>query len=146
MRKIDHIPVLKPKNTVKMPPRNASNGAKKVATKAKAQRSGDKKNRRRSRRESYGIYIYKVLKQAHPNMSVSKKAVSIMNSFVNDIFERLADEASSLANLRRSRKITPRDIQNAVKLQLPGELRKIAISQGVQAILRYDRSRGRYYY
>ena len=122
MRKVDHIPVLKPKNTVKMPPRNASNGAKKVATKAKAQRSGDKKKRRRSRRESYGIYIYKVLKEAHPNMSVSKKAVSIMNSFVNDIFERLADEASRLANLKRHRNITLREIQYAVRLQLPGDL------------------------
>ena len=142
---VDHIPVLKSKSTVKMPPRNASNGAKKVATKAKARRSGDKKKRKR-RRESYGIYIYKVLKEAHPNMSVSKKAVSIMNSFVNDIFERLADEASRLANLKRSRKITPIEIQYAVRLQLPGDLRKIAISQGVQAILRYNRSRGRYFY
>ena len=142
---VDHIPVLKSKSTVKMPPRNASNGAKKVATKVKARRSGDKKKRKR-RRESYGIYIYKVLKEAHPNMSVSKKAVSIMNSFVNDIFERLADEASRLANLKRSRKITPIEIQYAVRLQLPGDLRKIAISQGVQAILRYNRSRGRYFY
>ena len=142
---VDHIPVLKSKSTVKMPLRNASNGAKKVATKAKARRSGDKKKRKR-RRESYGIYIYKVLKEAHPNMSVSKKAVSIMNSFVNDIFERLADEASRLANLKRSRKITPIEIQYAVRLQLPGDLRKIAISQGVQAILRYNRSRGRYFY
>ena len=142
---VDHIPVLKSKSTVKMPPRKASNGAKKVAPKAKARRSGDKKKRKR-RRESYGIYIYKVLKEAHPNMSVSKKAVSIMNSFVNDIFERLANEASRLANLKRHRNITLREIQYAVRLQLPGDLRKIAISQGVQAILRYDRSRGRYYY
>ena len=128
-----------------MPPRNASNGAKKVANKAKARRSGDKKKLKR-RRESYGIYIYKVLKQAHPNMSVSCKAMNIMNSFVNDIFERLADEASRLANLKRHRNITLREIQYAVRLQLPGDLRKIAISQGVQAILRYNRSRGRYFY
>ena len=128
-----------------MPPRNASNGAKKVANKAKAQRSDDKKNRRR-RRESYGIYIYKVLKQAHPNISISSQAMNIMNSFVNDIFERLAVEASRLANLKRHRNISLREIQYAVRLQLPGDLRKIAISQGVQAILRYNRSRGRYFY
>ena len=129
-----------------MPPRNASNGAKKVANKAKAQRSDDKKNRKRRRRESYGIYIYKVLKQAHPNISISSQAMNIMNSFVNDIFERLADEASRLANLKRYRNISLREIQYAVRLQLPGDLRKIAISQGVQAILRYNRSRGRYFY
>ena len=43
-----------------MPPKPASKGAKKAASKAKAQRTGDKKKRRR-RRESYSIYIYKVL-------------------------------------------------------------------------------------
>ena len=69
-----------------MPPRNASKGTKKVATKTKAQRSGDKKKRKR-RRESYGIFIYKVLKEAHPNMSVSNKAMNIMNSFVNNIMK-----------------------------------------------------------
>lgn len=128
-----------------MPPRVASKGAKKAATNTKTQRRRDKKRRKR-RRESYGIYIYKVLKQAHPKMSVSKKAMSIMNSFVNDIFERIADEASRLANVKRSRVITIREIQNAIRLQLPGELPKYAISQGAQAIFRYDRSRGRYYY
>ena len=102
-----------------MPSRNASNGAKKVATKAKARRSGDKKKRKRRRRESYAIYIYKVLKGAHPNTSVSKRAMSIMNSFVNDIFERLADEASRLANLRRSRNLSVREILYAMHLQLP---------------------------
>lgn len=127
-----------------MPPRVASKGAKRAATKTKTQRR-DKKRRKR-RRESYGIYIYKILKEAHPNMSVSKKAMSIMNSFVNDIFERIADEASRLANVKRSRVITIREIQNAIRLQLPGELPKYAISQGAQAIFRYDRSRGRYYY
>ena len=45
-----------------MPPKPASKGAKKAASKAKAVRTGDKKKKRR-RRESYAIYIYKVLKQ-----------------------------------------------------------------------------------
>merc|ERR1712083_36563 len=36
---------------------------------------------------------YKVLKQVHPDTGVSSKAMSIMNSFVNDIFERIAAEA-----------------------------------------------------
>uniref|UniRef100_A0A1B0C9A7 Core Histone H2A/H2B/H3 domain-containing protein n=1 Tax=Lutzomyia longipalpis TaxID=7200 RepID=A0A1B0C9A7_LUTLO len=43
--------------------------------------------------ESYAIYIYKVLKQVHPDTGISSKAMSIMNSFVNDIFERIAAEA-----------------------------------------------------
>ena len=46
--------------------------------------SGEKKRKRR-RKETYGIYIYNVLKQVHPDVGVSAKAMSIMNSFVNDI-------------------------------------------------------------
>jgi hypothetical protein len=38
--------------------------------------------------ETYAIYIYKVLKQVHPDTGISSKAMSIMNSFVNDVFER----------------------------------------------------------
>ena len=45
-------------------------------------------------RESYAIYIYKVLKQLHPDTDISSKAMSIVNSFVNDQFERIANEGS----------------------------------------------------
>ena len=33
--------------------------------------------------ETYKIYIYKVLKQVHPDTGISSKAMSIMNSFIN---------------------------------------------------------------
>ena len=79
----------------------AGKGAKKAASKAKAQRVGDKK-RRKKRKESYAIYIYKVLKQVHPDTGVSSKAMSIMNSFVNDIFERIAAEASRTGSLQQT--------------------------------------------
>lgn len=36
-----------------------------------------------------------VLKQVHPDTGISNKAMAILNSFVNDIFERIAEEASS---------------------------------------------------
>jgi len=52
-----------------MPPKAASKGAKgakKAVSKAKAARSGDKKRKHR-RRESDAIYVYKVLKQVHPD-------------------------------------------------------------------------------
>ncbi|XP_026577747.1 histone H2B 8-like [Pseudonaja textilis] len=68
-------------------------GSKKAIT--KTQKKGDKK-RRKTRKESYSIYVYKVLKQVHPDTGISSKAMSIMNSFVNDIFERIAAEASPL--------------------------------------------------
>ena len=123
-----------------MPPKVSSKGSKKAASKAKAQRSGDKKKRRR-RRESYAIYIYKVLKQVHPDTGVSSKAMSIMNSFVNDIFERIAAEASRLAHYNKRSTITSREIQTAVRLLLPGELAKHAVSEGTKAVTKYTSSK-----
>lgn len=66
-------------------------GSKKAVTKVQKK---DGKKRKRSRKESYSVYVYKVLKQVHPDTGISSKAMGIMNSFVNDIFERIAGEAS----------------------------------------------------
>merc|ERR1712080_578536 len=73
--------------------------AKKAGRPPKA--AGEKKGRKSKRKESYAIYIYKVLKQVHPDTGVSSKAMSIMNSFVNDIFERIAAESSRLAHYNK---------------------------------------------
>ena len=123
-----------------MPAKVSSKGAKKAASKARA--PSDKKKRSRRRKESYAIYIYKVLKQVHPDTGVSSKAMSIMNSFVNDIFERIAAEASRLAHYNRRSTITSREIQTAVRLLLPGELAKHAVSEGTKAVTKYTSSSG----
>nr|8UQA_K Chain K, E3 ubiquitin-protein ligase RNF168,Ubiquitin-conjugating enzyme E2 D3,Histone H2B type 2-E,Histone H2A type 1-B/E [Homo sapiens] len=93
-----------------------------------------------SRKESYSIYVYKVLKQVHPDTGISSKAMGIMNSFVNDIFERIAGEASRLAHYNKRSTITSREIQTAVRLLLPGELAKHAVSEGTKAVTKYTSS------
>jgi histone H2B len=35
--------------------------------------------------------------QVHPDTGISKKGMSIMNSFINDIFGRIAEEAGKLS-------------------------------------------------
>uniref|UniRef100_A0A9J8AK41 Histone H2B n=1 Tax=Cyprinus carpio carpio TaxID=630221 RepID=A0A9J8AK41_CYPCA len=94
-----------------------------------------------SRKESYAIYVYKVLKQVHPDTGISSKAMGIMNSFVNDIFERIAGEASRLAHYNKRSTITSREIQTAVRLLLPGELAKHAVSEGTKAVTKYTSSK-----
>ncbi|CAG8478344.1 9083_t:CDS:2 [Ambispora leptoticha] len=89
----------------------------------------EKKKRTKKRHETYSSYIYKVLKQVHPETSISNKAMSIMNSFVNDIFERVATEAAHLATYNKKSTISSREIQTAVRLLLPGELAKHAVSE-----------------
>ena len=122
-----------------MPPKPSGKAAKKAGKKS-AGRVGDKK-REKKRKETYSSYIYKVLKQVHPDTGVSSKAMSIMNSFVNDIFERIAAEASRLAHYNKRATITSREIQTAVRLLLPGELAKHAVSEGTKAVTKYTSSK-----
>ncbi|GIY51728.1 hypothetical protein CEXT_175141, partial [Caerostris extrusa] len=111
----------------------ASGKAVKRPAKPKRLSALEIKKRKKRRKESFAIYIYKVLKQVHPDTGISSKAMSIMNSFVNDIFERIAAESSRLAHYNKRSTITSREIQTAVRLLLPGELAKHAVSEGTKA-------------
>ncbi|XP_001657270.2 histone H2B [Aedes aegypti] len=101
-----------------MAPKTSGKAAKKSGKAQKNIVKGDKKKKKQRRKESYAIYIYKVLKQVHPDTGVSSKAMSIMNSFVNGHLERIAAEASRLAHYNKRSTITSREIQTAVRLLL----------------------------
>ena len=108
----------------------------KKSAKAPKKASGSKKNKKRI--ESYSSYIYKVLKQVHPDTGISKKGMSIMNSFINDIFERIAGEAGKLAKYNKKATLSSREIQTSVRLMLPGELAKHAVSEGTKAVTKFS--------
>ena len=112
---------------------------KKAAKQPKKTGEGVKK-RKSKRVESYSSYIYKVLKQVHPNTGISKRGMSILNSFINDIFERLALEASKLSRYTKKATLSSREIQTAVRLLLPGELSKHAVSEGTKAVTKFTSS------
>ncbi|ATZ47393.1 putative histone h2b protein [Botrytis fragariae] len=102
--------------------------------------SEGKPRKKKGRKETYSSYIYKVLKQVHPDTGISNRAMSILNSFVNDIFERVATEASKLAAYNKKSTISSREIQTSVRLILPGELAKHAVSEGTKAVTKYSSS------
>ncbi len=118
----------------KSPAKKGGKGGKRKGAKSQAKR-------RRTRKQTYGTYIYKVLKQVHPDVGISSKSMSIMNSFVNDIFERIAGEASRLAHHNKRRTISSREVQTSVRLLLPGELAKHAVSEGTKAVTKYTSSK-----
>jgi histone H2B len=95
------------------------------------------KQRRKKRTEHFGVYIYKVLKQVHPDTGISKKSMSIMNSFINDTFDRLAQEAIKLVRYNKKKTLSSREMQTAIRLLLPGELSKHAVSEGTKAVTKY---------
>lgn len=121
-------------------PASTAAASEKKAKKATARRvlaggeNEEKKKRKKARKETYSSYIYKVLKQVHPDTGISNKAMAVLNSFVNDLFERIASEASKLASYTKKSTISSREIQTAVRLILPGELAKHAISEGTKSV------------
>merc|ERR1712025_42515 len=117
-------------SSTKAPKAANTSGGESAAPKSKGRKKGEKSKKKR--KESYAVYIYKVLKQVHPDTGISSKAMSITNSFVNDLFERIAAEASRLAHYNKRSTIPSREIQTAVRLLLPGELAKHAVSEGTK--------------
>ena len=112
-------------------------GSKKAVTKAQKK---DGKKRKRSRKESYSVYMYKMLKQVHPDTGISSKAMGIMNSCIN-IFECISGEALRLAHYNKHSTITSREMQTTVRLLLPGELTKHTVSKGTKAVIKYTSSK-----
>ena len=143
--------------------------SKKTAKAAKSAATGEKKKaKRRSRKESYGVYIHRVLKQVHPGAcgmgaalltlscsrsatrahpprhppppaetGISKKGMAVMNSFVHDVFDKVMGEAAKLTRYNKKATISSREVQTAVRLSLPGELAKHAVSEGTKAVTKF---------
>jgi histone H2B len=90
--------------------------------------------------ESWKTYIFRVLKQVHPETRISQKGMAIINNFVTDTFEKVALEASKLCRIHKRGTISSRDIQSAVRLVLPGELSKHAVSEGTKAMTKFSQA------
>jgi len=100
----------------------STTGKPKAARKTASKEDTEKttKKRKKARKETFSSYIYKgksssirvclyfhqlhanmhillraVLRQVHPDTGMSNKAMAVLNSFVNDLFERIATESSS---------------------------------------------------
>ena len=97
-------------------------------------RLGRKRQKRGIKKEeSYKIYIFRLLKLVQPNNTISSKAMSIMNSLVSDLFQRIAREASMIAKRNKKATLSWREVQTAVRLLYPRELAVHACAEGVRA-------------
>lgn len=88
-------------------------------------------------KESFAICIYNVLKRVHPDIGISIKAMSIMNSFVNDIFQGIVTESAYYVHCLGRSTITRKTIQTAVMDLLPYELALNTAIAGKEAITTY---------
>jgi len=122
---------------MKMPPKKA---LKKKGLKIKETKDVDERISRKKKKSfsSFSTFIYRILKQVHPDTGISNKAMAIMNDFVFDQFKKILVEAENLCRMMGTNTISSREIQTAVRLVLPGELAKHAVSEGTKAVTKYQ--------
>ena len=87
---------------------------------------------------NYGVYIYKVLKEVHPDTEISSQAMSIISSFINEIFDKIATESARVSTQNGTSIISSREVQSSVRALLTGELAKHAISEGARVVATSD--------
>ena len=116
----------------------AKTPSKKSAKAPKKDSGGEKKKGKRKAKETFSSYIHKVMKHVHPDHTMSSKAMSCMNSLVMDIFERIGSEAGKCVRYEKEMTLSGRAVQSAIRLVLPGELSKHAVSEGTKAVSKYE--------
>merc|ERR1719325_434073 len=116
----------------------AKKASGKASTSRAPARAAKKAAPKRKRTETFSVYIYRVLKQVHPETGISKRSMSIMNSFINDVFEKIASESARLVRYNKKHTLSSREVQTSVRLLLPGELAKHAVSEGTKAVTKFS--------
>ena len=89
------------------------------------------------RKETFVLSLYKLLKQLHPDIGISSKAMSCMNSIVNALFEKIAAEAGRLSFYSVRYSITSREVQTAVRILFPVNMSKESVTVGTNAVNKY---------
>lgn len=91
-------------------------------------------------KENYTRYIYQVLKIVHPDIGISGRAMTIINSLINELFKRVAAKASVVARYGKKTTLTSWEIHIATQLLLPAKMAKHASFGGTKAVMNYTRN------
>jgi len=86
---------------------------------------------------NFSIYIYKVLKQVHPGTGITSEAKAQVNSLLNVVAEAISSKAAFICHKDKKKTLSSRMVQAAVRLVLPGELAKHAVSEGTKAVTKF---------
>lgn len=112
----------------------------------KAAKPGDAKKKRvgrRKKQQHWDIYIHRTLRTVYKKSgTLSKAAVRVLSSFIDDMFNKIQSEAVHVAKINNVKTLTAREIQTSARLLLPPELAKHALSEGTKSVAKYNTARG----
>ena len=101
---------------------------------AKKSAAAGKKTSRRKPRRTWSLFISRSLKAISKEVFLGGKAMKVVNSFVNDVFDRVATQAGQLARVNKRRTLGSSEVQTAVRLVLPPELAKHAMAEATRVL------------
>ncbi|KAI1710377.1 core histone h2A/H2B/H3/H4 domain-containing protein [Ditylenchus destructor] len=94
-----------------------------------------------SKDANFSKALYRIHKRVHPDLAISSKAITGMNTIVNHLFHKLAAEASRLSpKANPIWTLSTDDVQTAVRLMIPGELCKNSVDAGTKAFAAHSAS------
>lgn len=82
----------------------------------------------------FKIYIGRVLKQVHPETGISGAALATVSNLVVIDIKKIMFHVQNLMTQNKRKTLSSREIQAGVRLSLPGELAKHAVSEGTKAV------------
>jgi len=107
---------------------------KKVSPKSDGEGGGKKAKRE----YTFKSYIFKVLKQVHPDTGLTADTSSALDRIVTELIVKISREMMTLVNANKKVTLTSHEVQTAIRLILPGELAKHAVSEGTKAITKFN--------
>ena len=122
---------------------SAAGSRKSGGTHKAAKKSGGGSNRKshlRKDQDGWHYYINRARSSVSKKHSLSRRAMMVMGSLVEDLFERLATEAINVAHVNRVKTLSGRELQIAVRLLMQGDLQRFGMTEGTRAVLAYDRN------
>ena len=99
-----------------------------------------KTEQKKTRIESFETHIHRILSNMMIDVGISAKAVAVVNSFANDVFDRLVTESVRLAVINKRATLTIKEIEGSIDSLFPANLKRHAYSNGKKAVERYHTS------
>jgi histone H2A len=93
---------------------------------------------KKKRYDQFDTYIYKVLKQLHPETGINGAAMDEMDQYVKTVIEMISHAVNRLLINSGRKTVESRDVQSAVRVLLKDELAKHAVSEGTKAVTKYN--------
>lgn len=88
---------------------------------------------------NYVSYIHKVLKQMHPDLGISSKAILHVNSVVESVVDQMTVHGTRVARVGKKTTLSAAHIQAAAKIALPSAIANHAVSEGTKAVIKFTK-------